>query len=344
MNDVTNDALYRNDIARCADGFPFWNGFSGCHIVITGATGLIGSYLVDLLTAAPVPLQVTAVGRSMARLRARFQDSKRIRLAEAHRGSETATLAADATLVIHAGSNATPQTIGADPVGTMRANLSYLDELLEGLIGSETAVLYISSSEVYGRCDTSAPLTEDQLGWIDLLAPRSCYPSSKRAAETLAASYAAQHGVRTLIARPAYIFGPSMTSDDNRVIPQFVRSGLATSTVELQSTGAAVRSYCYVADCATALLTIAARGSAGVAYNVADALGARSIRQLAETVASHLGATLVAPDRQPGELAPPPVLLDATRLESLGWQAAVGVDDGLRITIGVAAQTEGSVA
>ena len=150
--------------------------------------------------------------------------------------------------------------------------------------------------------------------------------------------------MRTLIARPAYIFGPSMTSDDNRVIPQFVRSGLATSTVELQSTGAAVRSYCYVADCATALLTIAARGSVGVAYNVADALGARSIRQLAETVANHLGATLVAPDPQPGELVPPPVLLDATRLESLGWQAAVGVDDGLRITIGVAAQAEGSVA
>ena len=85
--------------------------------------------------------------------------------------------------------------------------------------------LYISTGEVYGEGDGRA-FTEDYSGYVDCTKPRSCYPSSKRASETLCASYSSEYGLDVVIARPSHTYGPYFTESDNRVYAQFIRNGL----------------------------------------------------------------------------------------------------------------------
>ena len=88
----------------------------------------------------------------------------------------------------------------------MLANLYGLDSLLKVAVKNKGCrLLYISSSEIYGKKDENTPYNETDYGYVDILNPRACYPSAKRAAETLCVSYGVQYGVDFVIARPGHI-------------------------------------------------------------------------------------------------------------------------------------------
>ena len=110
---------------------------------------------------------------------------------------------------MHAASNAHPSAFSADPVGTMRANLLGVMRLLEGLRAGGRRLLFVSTGEIYGENPAvTGGFREDDFGRIDPMNPRSCYPESKRAAETLCASYASQYGLDCVVARLCYVYGP----------------------------------------------------------------------------------------------------------------------------------------
>ena len=70
-------------------------------------------------------------------------------------------------------------------------------------------MVFISSSEVYGKHAGENPLEESEYGYIDLLNPRSSYSMGKRAAETMCISYAKDYNLHVTIARPGHIYGPT---------------------------------------------------------------------------------------------------------------------------------------
>ena len=145
--------------------------------------------------------------------------------------------------------------------------------------------VYVSSSEIYGRKDNNNPYQENEYGYIDVLNPRSSQPISKRVAETLCASYIAEKNIAVFIVRPRHIYGPTATRKDNRVSTVFVYNAADGKDIIMKSDGAQIRSYCYMLDCASAILYVLLKGKKGEAYNIANPNSIMSIRELIEYLA-----------------------------------------------------------
>lgn len=320
---------YQQSICQVASLPLPWEKLSGCNILVTGATGLIGSCLVDVLMArAGRDYDVYASGRSKGRAQELFGDY----LGDEHfffvQHDVTQALEGDTRydIIIHAASNASPNFFSQNPVEVMKANFEGVAHLLDyGRNHHLRRMLYVSSGEVYGQGDGSV-FDEAYSGYVDILSPRSCYPSAKRAAETLCMSYAEEYGVDVVIARPSHTYGPKFTEHDNRVYAQFIRNVLRGEDIVMKSTGEQMRSWCYVVDCASALLHILLKGENMTAYNIADNTSNISIRELAEMIARIGGKRVVMDvptDAERKAFNPVMQSVFATeRLESLGWSVS----------------------
>jgi len=331
---------YKADILKIFEQDLPWEKLSGCNILVTGATGLIGGCLVETLMMNPKrDYQVYASGRKEERAKVRFMDYAKDAVFHFVKYDVQKPLECDVRFdfIIHAASNGSPNFFAQKPVEVMKSNLYGVVNLMDyGLSHCMKRMLYVSSGEVYGEGDGRV-FTEDYSGYVDCARPRSCYPSSKRAAETLCASYAAEYGADVVMARPCHTYGPHFTEQDNRVYAQFIRNVLRGEDIVMKSTGEQFRSWCYVVDCVSALLYILLKGVCGEAYNVADADSNISIRELAEIIAKTGGKKVVIDvpdaDEKKGFNPVSKSVFSTEKLQSLGWKANCCIRDGLNHTI-----------
>lgn len=332
--------LYRADLEAAAD-WPGLEALRGATVLVTGATGLIGACLTDALAWANrtrgLGVRVIALCRNGGRARERFDGADGVSVAQADLAGDCGELPA-ADFVVHAASNAHPMAFSTDPVGTMRANLLGTMRLLERMRAGGRRLLFVSTGEIYGENPAVTDgFREEDFGRIDPMNPRSCYPESKRAAETLCASYVQQYGLDCVVARLCYIYGPTVAPGNTRADAQFLKKALAGEDIVLKSDGAQLRSYCYVADAVRGLLAVLLSGARGEAYNVAARGGAHTIREYAETLA-RLAGVRVAFDLPPeaerrGYSAVTRAVQNPAKLEALGWSARVPLEEGLSHTL-----------
>ena len=316
---------------------------AGRKVLITGATGLIGSFVTDALlrlNGRGAGIQIYAAGRRAEKIRARFggvADSPLFHYVP-YDAARPLAMDAEPDFILHAACSAHPMAYAQDPTGIMKANLMGTMNLLEVLRAQGRGrFLMLSTGEVYGENpDLPEGFSETDHGWIDPMLPRACYPESKRAAETLCASYAAQYGVDALVARLCHVYGPTFTSSNSRADAQFIRKALAGEDIVMKSMGGQVRSFCYVADAVSALLTLLAGGGTGQAYNVANRASVASIRQYAETLADIAGVKVVfdvPPEAErAGYTKITRAVLNPAKLEGLGWTAKYDLRRGLEET------------
>lgn len=331
---------YKEDISQLFEQDLPWEKLSGANILVTGATGLIGGCLVEALMMNPRrDYQVYASGRNEERAKARFKDFADSPDFHFVQYDVMESLQSDVRFgyIIHAASDANPKFYATQPVEVMKGNIDGVANLIEyGLSHDMKRFLYVSSGEVYGEGDGRV-FTEDYSGYVNPTSPRSCYPSSKRAAETLCVSYAAEYGADVVIARPCHVYGPHFTEQDNRVYAQFIRNVLGGEDIVMKSTGEQFRSWCYVVDCVSALLHILLKGTCGEAYNIADADSNISIRELAETIASIGGQKVVIDlpdaDEKRGFNPVTKSVFSTGKLEDLGWLPQSNISAGLKKTI-----------
>lgn len=310
-------------------------------IMITGATGMIGSALVDMLMLANqkyhLELCVYAIGRSNERADKRFAQfdyKKNEFIFIEHDIINPFDKKIKADFIVHAASNAYPAVFAKYPVETMLSNFYGTYYLLEKARQWEAAFLFISSGEIYGEL-TKDIKNEDDYGFVDSMNVRSCYPNSKRAAETLCVSYAYEYGARTLVARPSHVYGPTMTESDNRASSEFIRAGVLKKDIIMNSAGMILRSYTYVFDACLGILKILENGISANAYNIADENKAVYIRDFAEFVAkdakvdvikqvnkAYVGATNIS--RQ---------VMSGVKLKQLGWKCKYNVAEGIKETL-----------
>lgn len=339
-------ATYRADLEAALSAAPCVERLKNTAILITGASGLIGSYLVDMLLTynrlAGAEIRIYAMGRSEARLKERFDSAKTDHLTYVeHDVTEELSLDVSVDYIIHAASNAHPAAFGTDPVGTVLSNVIGTGHLLRyGREHGAKRFLFVSSGEVYGQWDGAVDsFSEDYCGYVDSLQPRSCYPVGKRAAETLCASYTQQYGLDTVLARPCHTYGPNVTASDNRATVQFMDRAIKGQDIVVSSTGKQLRSYCYVADCAAALLTILLCGRSTQAYNIATTGAMVTIGEFAAMVASQAGRSLIYahPEKVTRAKRLPPVkqVLSAQKTEGLGWKGRYSVEEGIAHTLAV---------
>lgn len=333
-------SAYQQDILQIFQEKLPWNKLSCCNILVTGATGLIGGCLVEVLMMNPQKdYCVYASGRSKKRALARFKGFANDDSFHFIQYDVLEPLDCDVQFdyIIHAASNASPNLFAQKPVEVMKSNIYGVVNLMEyGLQHGMKRFLYVSSGEIYGEGD-GREFTEEYSGYVNCAIPRACYPSSKRAAETLCVSYSAEFGADVVIARPCHIYGPHFTEQDNRVYAQFIRNVIHGEDIVMKSTGEQFRSWCYVVDCVSALLHILLKGECGKAYNIADSRSNISIKQLAEIISS-IGDRKVVLDipgeeEKKGYNVVKKSIFSTTKLESLGWITKNNIKKGLENTI-----------
>lgn len=335
---VTYTEKYLNDLKKIRSAVPAVERLSGSRFLITGAGGLICSALVDFLMSLELDIQIYAAGRSVEKLRARFAHwGDRLRFVQ-YDALEPVGFDQSFDYYIHGASNAHPAAYSAQPVDTMLANLLGVNSILRHAADhGARRVLYISSSEVYGKKEGSDPYHEQEYGFVDILTPRACYPSSKRAAETLCAAYAQQYGVDAVIVRPGHVYGPTATAADSRASTQFPRDVLAGKNIIMKSPGSQLRSYCYVLDCVSAMTAVLLHGRKGSAYNISNRHSVVTIRQMAQAFADAAGRELEFADPTDAEAKSYNLMdnsaLDATALESLGWRGLFDLPAGVAATL-----------
>ena len=312
---------------------------SKVKILVTGAGGLIGSALVDWLlsrVSKGEKYEIYAAGRTVEKLHGLF-------------GSKVHAVAYDATrnvdfgfkvdLIVHAASPASPELFVQDPVETLMANILGMKNLLDyARRVSSRKVVYVSSSEVYGKAATRKDgFREEDYGFVDLLDVRSSYPMGKRAAETLCLGYAKEYGVDVSIVRPGHIYGPTASSKDRRVSSAFAWQAARGEPIVMKSAGASLRSYTHCDDCASAIMAVAEKGWLGEAYNIANRAGVCTIRQMAEIMADEGGVELRFEDATGRDAAAFNPMnnscLDPAKLEALGWRGEIGYEEGFRRTV-----------
>ena len=239
--------------------------------------------------------------------------------------------------IIHAASNANPTAYSIDPVGTIWTNINGTRNLLEyGRTHNIERFLYVSSGEVYGNGENTI-WSETDCGFIDNLDPRSCYPLSKRTAESLCISYADQYNLDIVIARPCHTYGPFFTEKDNRAFAQFTRKARNKENIILKSAGEQYRSWIYIDDCVSGILTILLKGVTCNAYNIADENSNITIKELAERIAEVAGTkvTLQIPENieSKGYSRIKRAIFSVNKLKALGWDTKVSIDEGIYKTI-----------
>lgn len=304
---------------------------------------MIGGCLVEALMLNPnKDYHVFASGRNEERARKRFAEFADDTAFHFVKYDVLESLESDVNFdyIIHAASNASPNFFATKPVEVIKSNIQGLSNLMEyGLGHGMKRMLYVSSGEVYGEGDGRV-FTEDYNGYVNFTSSRSCYPSSKRAAETLCVSYAQEYGADVVIARPCHTYGPHFTEADNRVYAQFIRNVLQGEDIVMKSTGAQFRSWCYVVDCISAMLYILLKGENGQVYNIADENSNITIRELAEMIAEIAGSKVVIDVPSDVEKAGyNPVtksLFSTEKLKALGWSVRGRMYDKMKETINIA--------
>lgn len=284
--------LVAEDLAAIAadSGIP-WEALRGRSILVTGATGLIGSLLVKALLYRAahweMPLTVIALSRSKEKARQHFEhlsgliEDGTLRLEQADITSPLPdTLRAD--YILHAASVTASAEMISNPVGTIMTTMEGTRNVLELAKRSCCrSFLFFSSMEVYGVTKDEY-IDEKAGGYLSLSGVRNCYPLSKRLAENLCIAYHAQYQVPVKIVRPTLTFGPGIPINDNRVFAQFARSVLENRDIILHTQGTTKRDYLYTADAVRGVLRILLLGQDAEAYNLSDSSSYITIRELAE--------------------------------------------------------------
>ncbi len=340
---------YRDDLMSAVEACIGLEDLRDSIILITGASGLICSFLVDMLMLCNelyhFNLTVFALGRNAEVLKRRFETHCNNVLFKILQQDVSIPFGFNQRFdfIIHAASNAHPQAFLVDPVGTISANVFGVYNVLKHMVQTGgDRMLYVSSGEVYGQGSGVNAFDETYSGYVDNMNPRSCYPSAKRLAETLCVAFSMQYEIDTVIVRPCHTYGPTATEIDNRASTQFIKNALAGEDIIMKSDGLQLRSYCYVADCCSGILTVLLKGESNHAYNIANKNSNVTIREMAETVAEICHREVVSHDPQDSEKASfNPVtqsVLDASKLERLGWSPKYSMKMGLVRTIEILRQ------
>lgn len=301
------------------------------RILVTGGAGFLGSHLCDRLIAA---------GHDVICLDNFFTGAKdNIRHLignprfELVRHDLILPIYLEVDRIYNLACPASPVHYRHNAIKTIKTNVMGTINVLGLAKRVKARVLQASTSEVYGDPDVH-PQRERDWGRVNPIGLRSCYDEGKRAAECLMMDYRRQNGVDVKIVRIFNTYGPRMAPDDGRVVSTFIVQALQGEDLTVYGDGSQTRSFCYVDDLVEGLIRMmdSPAGFTGPVNlgNPAEC----TIRELAEAVLRLTGARSRVvfrplPQDDPARRCPDIALAR----ETLGWQPAVPLADGLAKTI-----------
>jgi len=345
--DNINPYLYQ-DLKIISHTLINWEEFRDKKLLITGATGFIGSYLILALLMLNdlynLNICIYGLVRNIEKAKKKFnvfleRSDFRLLIQDI---CEPIALENKVDFIIHAASPASNIQFETSPVETINTILLGTNNLLEWAHRNNTqSILFISSLKVYGTFpQNDFFLTEDMVGDLNFKDYKNCYAEGKRAAETICSSYIKEYSLPIKIARPGYVYGASSLTDD-RVWAQFIANAVNNKNIILKSAGTIYRSFCYIADVTTALFYILLNGCVGEVYNISDPNSNVMIRDFAEIV------TKCFPEKKLQRIFCnlddekttstfsdiPWEILDNTKLLQLGWTPQIDLYLGIQRSV-----------
>ena len=161
----------------------------------------------------------------------------------------------EAEFVINFACPASPIHYQHDPVKTIETNFNGMKNALTLARNLKIPIMQASTSEVYGD-PLISPQTEEYWGNVNPIGIRSCYDEGKRAAETLCFDYKRQFGVDVRVVRIFNTYGPGMAKNDGRVVSNLIVQALENQSLTIYGDGTQTRSFCYVSDLTDGFLKI----------------------------------------------------------------------------------------
>jgi CDP-glucose 4,6-dehydratase len=301
--------------------------------LVTGATGLLGSWLVPILLARGA--RVVALVRDVVPDSLFYGNGAAAMCVQVHgdvrdgRLVERVLVEHEVDAVFHLAAQTIVEHALRDPTNTFRSNVEGTWELLDACRRSRrpTRIVVASSDKAYGA-QLDLPYREDHP-----LAGTHPYDVSKSCADLIALAYATTYDVPVAVTRCGNLFGGG-DLNFNRLVPGVIRDALADRAPVIRSDGTLVRDFLYVEDAAEANVLLAERmdepGIAGEAWNFS-----LEERLTAEEMARRVLAAVGKPELEldvraeaQHELAEQS-LSSAKARERLGWTARIGLDTGL---------------
>lgn len=335
--------VFKEDLEAIIGEDIEWEKLRGKRVLITGASGMIGTYMLHVLTMLndrfSYGIRILAVLRNVSKLPQEVKEREDVEIIK-HDVTKKLDVEGNVDYVIHAASPASPLIMQNQPVETIAANtLGTFNTLDLAKEKKAEGYLFISSREIYGQPEEGQEFFyEDTYGFVDQLNPRSCYSEGKKAAETMCICFHEEYGLNTKIARLAHTYGPGMSIYDGRVQADFLNNVYHNEDIVLKSEGAAVRTYTYIGDAVSALYRILLN-SEDIVYNIGNEDGKVSIRELAEIMVDiypERGLKLVFDIPEGGTKGTAPYtlgILSSKKLRQIGWSPKYSVKEGFKRTL-----------
>lgn len=267
-------------------------------ILVTGANGFLGQYIVCALSFAnkefSIGCKIDAVSLSAPNrvVESLIREDKN---ASYHRVDLSKSFKLGGyDYIFHAAGYGQPAKFVNDPLSLVKINIDATTSLL--VASPKATFVFFSSAEVYGEIPPKMlPVSEDFNGNCFLHTPRSVYAEAKRLGEALCAEYKRKQGGNIKIVRISHVYGPGLPVDDRRVMSEFIRKASNEKSIKLLDEGRAVKTYGYIADVVSMILFVAFEGKEMV-YNVGgkDSI---SILDLAEKIAKYFKIKVETPKK-----------------------------------------------
>lgn len=337
--------IYKADIAGIAAEKLSWEKLAGKNLLLTGASGLVGTVIVDALMKKNrddnLNVKIFAAGRNEKIANERFAAYIGDKNFEFVKLDVNEPIEKDfpVDFIIHAASNTHPLLYSTEPVGTMTTNILGTYNLLEFCLKKKISrFVFVSSVEIYGKALNAEDIfDENYCGYINCNTLRAGYPEAKRAGEALCQAYISQHGLDIVIPRLSRIYGATMRLNDSKAMSEFIMNGVHGEDIVLKSQGIPRFSYCCATDAASGILYCLLNGKCGEAYNVADSSEILSLREIAEYISSLAGKKVVfelpSETQAKGFSKAINAIMSNDKLQALGWSPKDDTRSGVKKTV-----------
>lgn len=343
---IKNSTMYQEELNNLAKENVNYKLLKNKSILVTGARGLIGSYLIDLIMLLnenkKLNCKVYALGLS-SRGKERFKDYLGNPLFEYIEHDVNTDLELDEKIdyVIHLASNTHPMQYAKEPIKTITTNVLGTYNLLNFAVKKNVKrFVFASSVEIYGENKKDVELfDEDYCGYINSNTLRAGYPEGKRCGEALCQAYKEEKELDVVIPRFSRIYGPTILKDDSKAISQFLFKALNNEDIVLKSEGKQHYSYTYVYDAVYALLLIMLNGENGEAYNISYPETDKRLFEIADIIASTVNKKVVfdlpSEAEKKGFSKATIARMDNTKLKNIGFNPKYDMEKGIKSTLAI---------
>ena len=334
--------IVKEDLENLINNNKFlYDELDNTTILVTGASGLIGSYIVNSILMYNKQydknIKVIALVHSKNKADIIFNDYLDSGLLYIYECDICDKINIDDKIdyIIHGASITSSKMFVDRPVDVIKtAIIGTMNVLDLAVKNSIKSFVYMSSIEAYGIFNDSIlkEIKEDELGNLDITNVRSSYPESKRMVENLVISYSSQYNIDAKIVRLTQTFSAGIDYKDNRVFAEFSRCIVENKNLVLHSKGETTKNFCYTVDAVSAIFYVLLKGVNNEIYNIASDNSIISTYELAKLMieVSKSNVELIVKNDENSTMGYFPTFkayLNTDKLKKLGWSSKYTIKD-----------------